>query len=413
MLFRSTGKLKKEKIIAAYLSERKAFIGFTSRFIVRKDQYSDNYAVANFDFMERDKAKRIEIIHFGTDHNEISRKFCITPEEEKARSEFIDLIVMGSEKVSIFLSIPRPGNNLINVMATLEKGAGSFEFTELKILGHSFIQWGLAKYNPISKKIFFLAIVSSEKNGVYLNSLYAIDPILKSTETISDLSFNEKLHEAYNNTFDSKKGYRGMPQDLIINDDGSFTLLYEEIMFIAKDNGNGTQLGQIAVSNYDKNGTLNSNYFVLKSNWVYNTQLNPLYISKRDATAQELFKGNQYKSFVYISGIKNKYILFNDTERNNDITDEKLMRNEGGLERGKIVMVQGITGGCDAFMYKLTGNDVIPKREYAFGKKEHGNTLSVFTIANYDKKTNTYVTLKLDKESMKDKMVKLVWEEVE
>ena len=156
-----------------------------------------------------------------------------------------------------------------------------------------------------------------------------------------------------------------------------------------------------------------SHYFVLKSNWVYNTQLSPLYISKREATAQELFKGNQYKSFVYLNGIKNKYILFNDTERNNDITDEKLMRNEGGLERGKIVMVQGITGGCDAFMYKLSGNDIIPKREYAFGKKEHGNTLSIFTIANYDKKTNTYVTLKLDKESMKDKMVKLVWEEVE
>ena len=76
-------------------------------------------------------------------------------------------------------------------------------------------------------------------------------------------------------------------------------------------------------------------------------------------------------------------------------------------------MVQGITGDCDAFIYKLSGNEVLPKREYAFGNREQGHTLSVFTVADYNKKTNSYVTLMLDKASRKDKMVKLVWEEIE
>ena len=382
-------------------------------FCVRKDPYSDNYAVADFDFRERDKTKRVEIIHFGSDHNEISRKFCVTPEEEKARSIFVDMVVMGNEKVFAFLTIPRPDNKLINVMATLEKGIASIELTELTVMGRAFISWGIPKYNPVTKKILLLAITSGDKSGEYLSSLYAIDPLSKIIERIGVLGFSEKLHAAYNESFDSKKGYRGMPQDLIMNDDGNFTVLHEEVMYIRKDNGSGTQLGQIAVSNYDKNGSLVSDYFVHKSNWVYITDLGPLYISDRETGAQQLFKGNQYKSFAFINGIKNKYIVFNDTERNNDIKDEKFMRVDGGLERGKIVMVQGITGDCDAFMYKLTGNDIIPKREYAFGNREQGHTLSVFTVADYNKKTNTYVTLMLDKASRKDKMVKLVWEDIE
>ena len=72
--------------------------------------------------------------------------------------------------------------------------------------------------------------------------------------------------------------------------------------------------------------------------------------------------------------------------------------------------VEGISD-CDAFLYNLSGNDIIPKREYAFAatadSKEHN--LALYAISDYDKKNNVYVTLRLDKETRASKQVKLVW----
>jgi hypothetical protein len=51
----------------------------------------------------------------------------------------------------------------------------------------------------------------------------------------------------------------------------------------------------------------------------------------------------------------------------------------------------------------------MPSRQYAFGepaKKEHN--LALFSISDYDKDNNSYVTLKLAKEG-KQKGVQLVW----
>ncbi len=74
-------------------------------------------------------------------------------------------------------------------------------------------------------------------------------------------------------------------------------------------------------------------------------------------------------------------------------------------------MVIGVTVDCNAYMYKLTGDDIFPEREYLFAEKDKGRALAMLTIADYNKKNNSYTTLMLDKSNTKTKMVSVVWQQ--
>ncbi|MFM6924382.1 MAG: hypothetical protein ACKOU7_02695 [Ferruginibacter sp.] len=418
----NTGKLKEEKTIARMRKEG-AFVN-TSRyksFYVSKDLYTDNYAVILYSVMESDIEKRMEIIHYGSNNNEISRNFFASADKENKFFFYIDMVVMGSDKVCAFLfasedkyEFGKKGNM---VLATLQKG--SVSYATLNTGDEVRVNWGLGKYNPVTKKILFLtaAQLGKRKNtymayqtsgkATYQPYLFMIDPISNTITSDGDIGANEKLYTYYKEQFDKKDDYAGMPQNLFINDDGGFAIVYEEIMVqrqSSQSSGFGssstirvdTKLGKMVVATYDQKGILASAYLVPKEHWVIFQELSPFYHARREGSAQLLYRGNQYKSFAYLNGVSKNYILFNDTERNNEV------------KKDKFVEVQGVSD-CDAFMYKLAGNDVAPKREYAFGAPAKGHTLALYAISDYDKKSNVYVTLKLDKESPANKEVKLVW----
>lgn len=421
----STGKLKKQKIIAVSKNvwKESAFINTRQLdfFNVRKDQYSDNYAIAIYDASEKDKTKRVEIIHFGSDNNEIIRKFCFLPSD--TRCNFIDMVVINTEKVCAFLEFKWKDEIKNNVMAVIEKGKPEIDYTELNIPLELHIPFGISKYNPVTKKIlllvagisnpnkFVVGMRSKSKNEEYTVLLNMIDPATKEIKPVPEFGPTEKLNAGYNEILDQKKGFKGMPQNIIINNDGSFTVLYEEIMFLGNGDSEGTNLGSLVVSTFDLTGKFVSEYLVVKDHLNFKHQLFPFYLSKRELSAQLLFKGNQYKSFSFIDGTKNKYILFNDTEKNNDITNTKLVLKSGTLSRSKLIRVSGITGDCDAFKYTLTGIDILPKRDYLFGERDKGHFLAAVTISSYNKTNNIYATLMLDKINTRNKMVSVVWQE--
>ncbi len=158
------------------------------------------------------------------------------------------------------------------------------------------------------------------------------------------------------------------------------------------------------VVKYDGDGNLLSNYVMPKFHWVLDQQLYPFYHSRFRNAAPFLYNGsyytntgNHYKSFAYIDGIQKQYILFNDIEHNSEIS--------------KKIVVVNKTNECDAFMYTLTGDDIFPKREYVLenmpGTKFH--SVLWFTVSEYDKKSNTFITLRHDQDNDKNKTLKLVW----
>lgn len=435
----NTGKLNEQKIIAKGRNPAKYGKFRKPRqwdfFNIRKDPYSDNYAVAVYDENEGDRTQILEIIHYSGDHTEVTRKFCYLP--LGATCNFLDMVVIGSEKICAFLAFTQNNEIKYNVMAIIEKGEAAINYTQLTIpdelievyktakkalLVPETILFGMAKYNPANQKIIFaqdgLMNYNDRPDWYYLFSikhtafLYIIDPVTKVVQFLPQLEQSEKLHTEFKELLDVKKKYNGRPQDIIINDDGGFTILYEEQLFEWDKSSNRTELGSIVVSKYDRNGKSISEYLVPKAHAVLVTKLVPFYISRRAGAAQLLFKGNQYKSFTYVDGIKSKYVLFNDTERNNDI---KNARKRGsiytGISKAKLVMVIGVTIECDAFMYKLTGDDIFPDREYLFAEKEKGRALALLTVSDYNKKNNIYVTLMLDKSNMKSKLVSVVWQQ--
>jgi hypothetical protein len=90
--------------------------------------------------------------------------------------------------------------------------------------------------------------------------------------------------------------------------------------------------------------------------------------------------------------------LFNNTESN----------GQAG-ENGKIATLTDVKY-ADAFFYHLEGNSVVPKRQYVFGKPSgnEDHKPALFTVFDYDKANNIFVTLKVEKEGSHPG-VKLVW----
>lgn len=434
----NTGKLSQQKVIAASRNPVKLSKLRKPRqsdfFNIRKDPYSDNYAVAIYDESEGDRTKVLEIIQYSGDHIELTRKFCHLP--ISATCNFLDMVLIGPEKICVFLAYTQQFEIKHHVMAVIEKGTTAINYTELTIpdqlidvykaakknlLVPETLLFGLAKYNPATQKIVFVedGLMNHDRGQWYYLSatkhvplLYIIDPVKKAVQFIPQLEQSENLHTAFKELLDEKKKYNGRPQDIIFNDDGGFTILNEEQLFGWDKSGNTTELESIVVSRYDRNGKNISEYLVPKAHAVLTTKLVPFYISKRAGSAQLLFRGNQYKSFAYVDGIKSRYILFNDTEKNNDIKNARKKGNiYTGLSKAKLVMVIGVTADCEAFMYKLTGDDILPEREYLFAEKENGRALALLTVSDYNKKNNTYATLILDKSNMKNKMVNVVWQQ--
>ena len=371
-------------------------------FYVRKDPNSDTYAIAMFNSFESDRSKRIEIVVYGADNKELRRAFYASPEEKYKYLVYVDMAVMGPDKVSIlaygYNTAHSGGKESELILASLDKGQTSVSFTELNFSKDLIVSAGLVRYNPVMKYLVLTAITKTKsREKGYTPYLALVDPFEKKLLRVDPIAPSDKL-TGYN-----KKDFDGLPQNLFINDDGSFSVVFEEMAvstYTSSSYGTytSTDLGRVAVVNYSKTAEPENEYLARKSQTVSNAAMSPFYLSRREGTAQWLTNGNQYKSFTYINGKNKNYILFNDTERNND-----------NQEDGKLVTVTGV-GGSDAFYYPLTGPNIVPKRDYMFGNPEskRDHNLALFSISDFSHKNNLYALLKLEKEGHK-KGVKIVW----
>jgi hypothetical protein len=399
-----TGAAKEDKQIAQ-LAKVGFFAGYAMAFgnvpqpdfFVRKDPQSDNYALVLFNSFESERSKRIEIISYGADNKESGRAFYSSPNEKYKYIRYVDMAVIGNDKVSVlaygYNTANSGGKESELILANLDKGATTVSFTELGFSQDLLVQYGICRYNPVIKSLVMIAL-TKEKSGDngFTPMMALVNPFDKKINRVNIISPSERLDQY------SKKGFRGLPQNLFINDDGTFTVVSEEVAIVSSKYSVSTELGDIAIVNYSKTGEPLGDFLIRKKHILNNSYLTPFYLSYREGTAQRLVSGNQFKSFAYLDGKTKSYILFNDTERNNE-----------KQETGSLVGIQGVSG-CDGFYYALTGKEPILTRNYVFGnpegKKDHN--LGLFSISDYDRKNNVYVTLELANQNGK-KNVNVVW----
>ena len=239
-----------------------------------------------------------------------------------------------------------------------------------------------------------IVAAQADEKSVYETFLCRIDPFTQKLEKVTSATPNG-LEENYN----------GMPQNLFINKDGSFTIVYEKMTLISGSYGSrnqfyasDTNLDYIAISLYDKEEKQIKSYLIKKRQYIGGVCLQPFYLSDREGSAQAMLRGNQYKSFAYLNGGSKNFVLINDVERNREST------------RGdKIVPISGL-GECDGYYFNISGNNGAPERNYLFGKPADKKThnLALFAISDYNSDSNIYTTLKLEKEG-KEKGVRVIW----
>jgi hypothetical protein len=404
----TTGKVKEEKAmfgIGGFVQLGKNLSAITpSLYSIKKDPYSEHYAIY---VAAAEEAGGDQVFHYDAAHKEISHASFGSTNLESYHKVlwFKDMVVIGAERVVVFYFLSDGYDESKGILYTAIAAAGSAPvvYKRLSVPEEYYYRGAIARYNPAGKNIALITIgkqnVKKDDYSAYLN---IVDPVSGKAENISKVTAGEQLHEAYKERYDKKKGYEGMPQDMYINNDGSFSVVYEEqeVRYNSSSDGSyrrvDSKVGKMVITTHDKDGKFLSNYIVPKEHWIIFTNLSLFYHADLAGEAQESFRGNQYKSFAYLSGSKGSYIFFNDSERNNEVKKDKFAEIQGVMD-------------CDAFMYKLTGTDIFPKREYLFGEPAKGHMLALFTVSAFDKQTDTYVTIKLNKESARDKMVNLVW----
>jgi len=410
----NTGVLKDEKKIAELnrVSMGQGYAMLFGKvpqpdFFIRKDPNSDNYALVMMNSFESDRNKRLQIVFFGSDHTEIGRAYYNSPNDKYKYMNYLDMAVLGKDKVSVlayaFNTRASGGKESELVLATLDAGAVNVSLDEFDFTKDMVIDGGIARFNPVSKTIVLLAAAKADKrSNEYVSFLLTIDPYkrkLISNTIVYPSQANEKNMEL----FGKKHRYTGMPQNLFINNDGSYSIVYQEIINYTQEHNDGTaatytDLENLAVSNYDASGKETASCLLPMSQRVFKSYLHTFYHSKREGTAQLLDEGGQYKSFAYLNGKDKSYILINDIEGNSE-----------SLKKGKLTTIQGVKD-CDGIYVEISGNEILPERKFVFGKPEnkHEHDLGLFAISDYDREQNLYVTLKLEKEG-RGKNVQLVW----
>lgn len=439
-----TGELLEEKTIGTlnkfrFLDGYAAVFGKvpTPAFYVRKDAESDNYAVALFNSFASDRNERIEIVHYNKDNQEISRAYYQSPDNDYKYLSFMDLCVRGDKEIVaivVGMNTRSSGGDLNGtlLMGALAAGEKSFDLQRLTYPDAAKIEESMIRYNKAKDEYILISVKPGKDHKDKDSKAYRT--VIKSVGGVATTTMinSGPINRIANKHYDKKDQFLAIPQILYLNDDGSYTIVFEENKANAGTRGSmvysstatttvnsttgrisqspgfthsslgGSEptyyLQDIGIIEYNADGTEKGVYYIPKSQKVQEIP-RAIYYSFRDETGVKLDKGNQFKSFYFFNGKNKRYVLMNDIEENQERIDKGK----------KVVTIQGL-GDCDAYSFELLSGENMPKRKLVFEDKEHKKEkdMALFAMSDFDRENNVLVTLKLE-HVKNNKQVKLVW----
>lgn len=256
-------------------------------------------------------------------------------------------------------------------------------------------------------------IFTGRGTNYYIVLMTTIDPATLAITSSKPITTNKA--DAYVKTnLKNPKGYFGLPQDMIINNDKTTTVLLEEMVQETISNGKGavsyrTYLNDIGVAKYDVQGNEVSGGYAVNKAQMANGRIDPLYISKksngywsiRANTPQGITFGmgvmnnNAFLSYDYINTGSNEYIFYNDYPENLDRKESKKPKT--------VVYISD----ANTVMCKVNGDNV--DKSYLFGTPDDSHSRFCYIESSHFLKENkTYATLMIDKDDKK-KQAKVAW----
>ena len=372
-------------------------------YYVRKDPASDHYAVASLNNASEDPSKRMAIDYYNDKNQLIAQGFCSKGQENYEKLQMLDMVVLGGQKVSAMVyayNSKKHGTREGDViLMNLDSGAHLADNHELGFNGEFFVKSGLARFNPLTRRIVLLANCGKAKMDGYVPVICMVDPFNNVAENAFPV-FPERADNESQALYGKKNHFTGLPQDFSFDHEGNIWIVFQEVVITHTDRQTYSDLKDIAVMGLSPNGKEMAGYFHPVDHVIFETGVPDFYHAWRTQGAQLLFYGNQFKSFSYIHGPSKSYLVMND-----------VAYSEKKEEKGKVKRILSV-GDCDGFYYSLQGNDPLLKGQFVFEKEEHSrdHNLGLFSVADYDAERNLYATLKLEKEG-RSKQVRLIWME--
>jgi hypothetical protein len=411
----NTGELKDADRIAEanrYSSKFRSIIPEyrpDSSFFLRKDPDSDYYGLLilhNNDNSSVDK-RDIEVVLYDGKHRQVNKGYYVPPFPRYRFFNYLDMAVMGEEKISIFgyaydqIADDYKDGQL--VMSNLDKGVDHMISNDVPVRDGQIIDSATVKYNPVTKKLLLLGAshFQGNKKDQYAGFLAILDPYTQKAEKEVNI-YPEKANARKKELFGQKEVFTGMPQQLFIENDGGFSIVYEELARSVVTPLNGSTyiycyLDNAAIASFDISGKELSSSLIPKSQVMRYFEVSSFYLTDRMALPQKLVKGDQYKSFLYLDGKNKKYVILNDIEE-----------NEANIKKGRLTTIRSL-GECDGFYYSLEGNNDLPARNFMFGKPAGDiHNMAIFTVSDYDKENNIFVTMKVERNG-KHKSARVIW----
>ncbi|MRG46974.1 hypothetical protein GFS24_17765 [Chitinophaga sp. SYP-B3965] len=347
------GTLKKEEVVLRL--DQLILTNPARDFNIEKDPYSEYYAIRTW----LNEELGSEIIHYGPDHAVLSRGVFDKETVGVFYHGFTDMVVLGDKAVCILASNFNVENRV--ELLTLEKGSSAFKATPV---GEA-LKGAALKYNPYTSQLIVL-------QPGKISLLNATTKVLEQAKKISG---------------------EGIPQNILIMEDGSFRIVMEEkenyeqqpIPYAVKPPKH-TILGDLTILQFDKKGTQTGNWLLRKKHGFREKSFDPFYQKHTENAATLLREGEQY---LYV-----------------DMVGDQVLINEATDHHRKTVW---LVTNCSGFYYTLESGNKLSKQRSVFSGEDASN-LGLFIAADYDPVNKVYATLHV---KTKKKNAKITWLRVE
>ncbi len=391
-------------------------------FQVEKDPQSDCYAIVNFNSFAEESDNRIQIVHYNGSHKEINR--ANYPSQGFKYINLIGLTVHSDNHIIAcaygFNTAASGGKDSRVIVSKLNAGDTNFINNQLENTDNFRNTEAVMQFNPGTGLVQLLTLTKGATKGrgftpgitTYYGTLYTlIDPksmhIVSSKQTSSN--YADKVAKS---EYGVAKGFRGMPQNMVINPDNSTTIMSEEMTLDQIIGSYGsvsyrTHLNNIGLTDYDVKGNEVGGTMIPKEQMA-NGLIEPLYIYNKSkgfwsfmglGWTRGVAPNNAFLSYDYVATPDGRYVIFNDYPENIERKAEK--------KYNKIKQVVAISE-ANTMCYKVNGSKV--EEHYLFGapKDDSYSKFCYVESSHFNPKTKTYATLMVSRDGRK-KEAKVAW----
>lgn len=411
----ATGALTEEAKVAEM--PKYGFVSSTERktFFVEKDPASDCYAVVAFDAQAHETDNRIKVLHFNGKHELINEALYTSPGHKYKYTRYIGMTVDGERQVFIccyvFNTRSSGGKASMVYASRLKAGSKEMEHHPLDVTDDFKETQAIMQYNEYNKTIQLLTLSELETENKYMGSmqttiyqmlLTVIDP--QSMSVLYNKQITGRTLSQYKvSAFNDKKGFSGLPQDMVIRDDNSATIVFEEqSAYYSNGSLKASFIQDMGIIHFDDKGNETDGFVVQKDQKCKSVvPALSMHDRRRNYVGFERIAGFGYAkggfySYDYVVTPKHSYIIFNDHPDNFQREERKKRQNVVAISETNTICYEETNGKMKKFHLFGTPAD------------NHETKFSFISAANYQAETHTYATLMIEK-TRKKKEAKLAW----